>query len=277
MSDDVPDIKIILDSNNDAVATDSVQGPLAPSNLLITEVEKPTIQVITPTSTPEVQVVPVDTIDPLPDTIAASNPVVVLPDDRPSIQIEAISGNYQPSEYLATMRASLAPLTAFRAVTQLSNGMVKLMDPSVEEDRRGYLGITLNSATAGQKTQVVTQGLMHNPAWSWTTGTVHATNDGVLTQVLTSDSYEVATAVSETQIYVGRSITAAASGTVDTFIYSAPSASAEWVITHNMGRYPEVTLVDSTNRVMMADITYVDINTVRVEFAYATGGSAYLV
>jgi hypothetical protein len=277
MAGGTPDIKIIIDDNNDAVSTDGAQGPIVPTNLVVTTVEKPTIQVITPPSDSAVHVMPVDNIDHITNPLQVATPVIVLESDGPDVQVSPISGDYAPSEYLATMRASSVALDAFRAVTQLASGMVKVMDPTNEQDRRGYLGITLNSAAASQKTQIVTQGLITNQLWDWTTGPVHSTADGVLTQLLTEFTYEVGTAVSAKSIYVGRTVAAAATGGVDTFIFTTVTASTEWNIVHNMGRYPEVTLVDSSNRVMMADITYININTVRVDFAYATGGSAYLV
>jgi hypothetical protein len=276
MTGRIPDIKIIIDAEDDAVGTDDVQGPIVPSNLIVTGVEKPTIQVITPPTDPVVQVLPTDTIDPLPNPFPVTNPLIIVPDDDPDVIVSPISGDYAPSEYLASMRSSIGSLEAFRAVIQLADGTVRKMDGASESDRKAYLGITLNSAAPRQKTQIVTQGLMHNPEWEWVPGPVHVSADGVLTQDITEFTYEVAKAVSATAIYVGRTVAAASSG-VETFVFTTVSASTQWNIIHNMGRYPEVTLVDSTNRVMMADIVYVDINTVRVEFAYATGGSAYLV
>ena len=280
MAGETPDIKIIIDDNNDAASTDSAQGPIVPTNLVVTTVEQPTIQVITPPSDPAIQVMPIDRLDPITSPISVSPPVVVLPSDVPDVQVSPISGDYAPSEFLATMRAGTASLEAFRAVSQLADGSVKEMDPAVEQDRFSYLGITLNSAAALQKTQIVTQGLIQNIAWNWSPGPVLATANGVLTQVADQFTYEVAKAITATAIYVGRTIAAAAvQGDTQTeiFTFNTPSAGTVWTINHELGRYPSVTLVDSDGRVMLADITYVDINTVRVEFAYATGGSAYLV
>ena len=63
----------------------------------------------------------------------------------------------------------------------------------------------------------------------------------------------------------------------DTLIWSAPSSSQSWLITHNLNRYPSVTTVDSAGTEFKGTITYIDINTLRVDFAFATGGKAYLV
>ena len=61
-----------------------------------------------------------------------------------------------------------------------------------------------------------------------------------------------------------------------TFVYEAPTASSLWTITHNLACYPSVTIVDSAGTVIVPDIEYLDINSLRVIFAYAMGGTAYL-
>lgn len=61
-----------------------------------------------------------------------------------------------------------------------------------------------------------------------------------------------------------------------TYVYNA-TASASWLIEHNLGRYPAVTTVDSAGTEFKGTVTYIDINTLRVDFAFATGGKAYLV
>lgn len=61
-----------------------------------------------------------------------------------------------------------------------------------------------------------------------------------------------------------------------TFVYSAPTASTSWRIVHNLNCFPAVSVVDSAGTQFFADVTYVDINTVEVNFAYATAGTAYL-
>ncbi|MBQ6756520.1 MAG: hypothetical protein IJP43_06215 [Oscillospiraceae bacterium] len=53
-------------------------------------------------------------------------------------------------------------------------------------------------------------------------------------------------------------------------------ASAEWTISHNMGKYPSVSIVDSGGNVVMGDVRYIDENTVTVRFNGAFSGTAYL-
>lgn len=61
-----------------------------------------------------------------------------------------------------------------------------------------------------------------------------------------------------------------------TYIYEQPQASTIWTITHNLNAYPSVTVVDSGGNQLWADVSYLSLNTLKVTFAYATGGTAYL-
>lgn len=49
-----------------------------------------------------------------------------------------------------------------------------------------------------------------------------------------------------------------------------------WEIQHNMGKFPNVKIVDSSKQLCMADIYYVDENNIRIEFGGAESGDAYL-
>lgn len=60
------------------------------------------------------------------------------------------------------------------------------------------------------------------------------------------------------------------------FTYSQDVASATWNIAHNMGFYPSVTVVDSSERVVIGDVTYNDANSLTVTFSAAFAGKAHL-
>lgn len=62
----------------------------------------------------------------------------------------------------------------------------------------------------------------------------------------------------------------------DTYIFEAPSATFLWHIVHNLGRFPSVTVVDTADNEIEGGVTYVDDNTVDIEFTYAQAGTAYL-
>lgn len=61
-----------------------------------------------------------------------------------------------------------------------------------------------------------------------------------------------------------------------TYIHTQDVPLAVWVITHNLGKFPSVTIVDNLNQVVVADITYNNSNTVTLSFTSAFAGYAYL-
>lgn len=65
-------------------------------------------------------------------------------------------------------------------------------------------------------------------------------------------------------------------GIDQTFVYQQNVASDEWVIEHNLGRFPTVTVVDSAGTVVVGEVRYIDSNTIRVKFIGAFSGNAYL-
>lgn len=54
------------------------------------------------------------------------------------------------------------------------------------------------------------------------------------------------------------------------------SASDTWVITHNLGFKPNVTVVDSAGTIYEGEITYTNTNSLTVSFSAAFSGKAYL-
>ena len=64
--------------------------------------------------------------------------------------------------------------------------------------------------------------------------------------------------------------------TQDTFVYQQLSSGSVWVINHNLGTFPSVTIIDSSGNTVFGDITYTDVNTVTLTFSAAFTGTAYL-
>lgn len=60
------------------------------------------------------------------------------------------------------------------------------------------------------------------------------------------------------------------------YMHDQMSASAVWVITHNLGKYPSVVVVDSGGAVCEGSPVYDSINQVTVTFSAAFAGLAYL-
>lgn len=53
-------------------------------------------------------------------------------------------------------------------------------------------------------------------------------------------------------------------------------AAEKWTITHNLGKMPNVTVVDSSGRKVEADVLYNSNNKLTIEFIGAFAGVAYL-
>ena len=64
--------------------------------------------------------------------------------------------------------------------------------------------------------------------------------------------------------------------TQGTFLFLQSTPSVTWDINHNLGFYPNVSVTDSSNRIVLTDINYVDINNLQVIVTNAFSGTAYL-
>lgn len=60
------------------------------------------------------------------------------------------------------------------------------------------------------------------------------------------------------------------------YVWDQAAPSASWLITHNLGVYPSVTVVDSTDRVVEGAVNYIDSNNIRVDFNAPFTGQAFL-
>lgn len=49
-----------------------------------------------------------------------------------------------------------------------------------------------------------------------------------------------------------------------------------WLLTHRLGRFPSVTVIDSAGSVVVGDVQYVDADTITVRFSASFAGVAYL-
>jgi hypothetical protein len=66
-----------------------------------------------------------------------------------------------------------------------------------------------------------------------------------------------------------------------TYTHNQSSVSNTWTITHNLNRFPSVTVVDSTNTIVMGTVVYNSANQLTITFfqavrALAFSGKAYL-
>lgn len=61
----------------------------------------------------------------------------------------------------------------------------------------------------------------------------------------------------------------------DTFIYTQGAASDTWTVTHNMNKYPSVTVVDSAGNIVEGAVEYNDLNSCTITFCGGFSGKAY--
>ena len=62
----------------------------------------------------------------------------------------------------------------------------------------------------------------------------------------------------------------------DTYIHTQGSSSAAWNVTHNMNKYPSVTVVDSGDNVVEGEVIYNSLNTLTINFSGGFSGKAYI-
>lgn len=61
----------------------------------------------------------------------------------------------------------------------------------------------------------------------------------------------------------------------DTYTFTQPTPSATWVVTHNMNKYPSVSIVDSAGNIVEGDTVYDSLNTCTLTFQGSFSGKAY--
>jgi hypothetical protein len=61
-----------------------------------------------------------------------------------------------------------------------------------------------------------------------------------------------------------------------TFVFTQSTPANPWIITHNLDKFPSATMVLSTGQVGIADIVYIDQNSLTITFSGDESGKAYL-
>ncbi len=60
------------------------------------------------------------------------------------------------------------------------------------------------------------------------------------------------------------------------FVFTQAIPSATWNITHNLGKFCSVTVVNTSNEIVIGDIAYVNDNSLTITFSAPFSGKAYL-
>lgn len=61
-----------------------------------------------------------------------------------------------------------------------------------------------------------------------------------------------------------------------TFIFEQEIATNEWIVNHELNKYPAVTVVDSGDNVVIGDVQYLNANSLKISFTAVFSGRAYL-
>ncbi len=61
-----------------------------------------------------------------------------------------------------------------------------------------------------------------------------------------------------------------------TFVFTQITPQDTWTITHNLLKFPSVTVVDSANRVVVGEVEYINENSLVVSFSGGFSGKAYI-
>lgn len=61
-----------------------------------------------------------------------------------------------------------------------------------------------------------------------------------------------------------------------TYIFTQGVAAADWTITHNLNKFPSITVIDSANTVVYGSAEYINNNEVALHFSAPFAGVAYL-
>lgn len=68
----------------------------------------------------------------------------------------------------------------------------------------------------------------------------------------------------------------AGSGGDLSYTHVQATASATWLVTHNLGKIPSVTVIDSAGSEVEGDVAYTSANSLTLNFSAAFSGTAYL-
>lgn len=60
------------------------------------------------------------------------------------------------------------------------------------------------------------------------------------------------------------------------FVFTQGVASTTWVVAHNLGNFPSVTIVDTGGSEVEGEVTHTDVNNLTITFGAAFSGKAYI-
>jgi len=59
------------------------------------------------------------------------------------------------------------------------------------------------------------------------------------------------------------------------YVHTQSVSASTWTVTHNLGFFPAVSVIDSGGSVVEGDVSYISVNQVSIAFSSSFGGKAY--
>ena len=92
---------------------------------------------------------------------------------------------------------------------------------------------------------------------------------------LEASGFKTPTGTSSEFLMADGSVSSGGSGDLH-YTHNQTSAQTTWTITHNLGKFPSVTVVDSARSVVVGEVNMNTINQIEITFTAAFSGKAYL-
>ena len=176
-------------------------------------------------------------------------------------QAFAVKQAYDELKGLIPSIKGLATLKELTALANLLNDMFTLEGDTIQTKYNFTTLKELSASGAGEEGEEGGDGA--------------TTLDG-LTDVQIGDMSGLSNEEKESQVLGYDNATGMWINKIKMYHHKQTSARTEWVITHNLGKMPNVKIVDSLKQLCFGDIFYNDMNTVTIRFGAAESGDAYL-
>lgn len=102
----------------------------------------------------------------------------------------------------------------------------------------------------------------------------------LLTYNITGNTQQLADLVAGDNVTIeeesGDIVISASGGSDVNYVYQQSPASSTWHITHNLGKNPSVSIVDSAGTNVIGHVNYINNNELILEFKFAFAGKAFL-
>jgi len=101
----------------------------------------------------------------------------------------------------------------------------------------------------------------------------------LLTYNITGNTQQLADLVAGDNVTIEEEsgdIVISAGGSDVNYVYQQSPASSTWHITHNLGKNPSVSIVDSAGTNVIGHVNYINNNELILEFKFAFAGKAFL-